>query len=182
MVLPLFSNFDHCALSANASVNSTYDYNGVEKVFDFKKCDFEHFSMYLRNSNWFELLYDESIDIDGLWDRFMYILRHYVNQFVPKFYKQVQVKTSKTNVTYPSYILRLQENKRKCWENRHFPGGLNMYLNTSKLYSKAVKRLLKNREIKLLKLGQNGFYTHINKRSKSRSIILTMSDDFGTIL
>ena len=68
MVLPLFSNFDHCALSVNVSVNSTCDYNGVEKVFDFKKCDFEHFSMYLRNSNWFELLYDESIDIDGLWE------------------------------------------------------------------------------------------------------------------
>ena len=60
--------------------------------------------------------------------------------------------TPKTNVTYPSYILRLQENKRNFWRNRHCPGGLNMYLNTSKLYTKAVKRLHKNREMKLLKL------------------------------
>ena len=91
------------------------------------------------------------------------------------------MKTSKTNVTYPSYILRLQENKRKCWRNRHSPDGLNMYLNASKLYTKAVKRLHKNREMKLLKLGQNGFYRHINKRLKSRSVIPTMSDDFSTM-
>ena len=93
----------------------------------------------------------------------------------------MQTKISKTNVTYPSYILRLQENKPKCWRNRHCPGGLNIYLNASKLYTKAVKRLHKNREMKLLKLGQNGFYKHINKRLKSRSVIPTMSDDFGTM-
>ena len=78
MVLPLFSNSDHCALSVNVSVNSTCDYKGVEKVFDFKRCDFEHFSVYLRNINWFELLYDGSIDINGMWDRFMYVLSHYL--------------------------------------------------------------------------------------------------------
>ena len=91
------------------------------------------------------------------------------------------MKTSKTNVTYPSYNFRLQENMGKCWETRHCPGGLNMYLNASKLYTKAVKRLHKNREIKLLKLGQNGLYKHIYKRLKSRFIILTMSDNFGTM-
>ena len=34
MVLPPFSNSDHCALSANVSVNSTCDYNGVKKAFE----------------------------------------------------------------------------------------------------------------------------------------------------
>ena len=63
----------------NVSVNSTCDNNSVEKVFDFKKYDFEHFSMYFRDINWFELLYDENIDIDGLRDRFMYVLRHFVD-------------------------------------------------------------------------------------------------------
>ena len=76
----------------------------------------------------------------------------------------MQTKTSKINVTYPSYILRLQENKQKCWRNRHCLGGLNIYLNASKLYTKAVKHLHKNREMKLLKLGPSGFYKHINKR------------------
>ena len=181
MVLPPFSNSDHCALSVNVCVNSAYDYNGIEKVFDFKNCDFEHFSMYLRNINWSELLlYDESIDIDSVWDRFMCVLRHYVNQFVPKFCKQQETKTSKT-VKYPSYLLRLQENKRKFWRTRHCPGGLNMYLNASKLYTKAVKRFHKNREMKLLKLGQNGFYKYINKRLKSRSVIPPMSDETGTM-
>ena len=37
MVFLPFSKSDHCALSVNVSVNSTCDYNGVEKVFDFKK-------------------------------------------------------------------------------------------------------------------------------------------------
>ena len=59
--------------------------------------------------------------------------------------------------------------------------GLNMYLNVGKLYTKAVKRLHKNSKMKLLKLGQNGFYKHINKRLKSRSVIPTMSDDFYTM-
>ena len=156
-----FSNSDHNMLSFSVNIEDRPIPNEVTP--QWTKGDYSQINFYLAHQD-FSFVYDMSLSLQAVYDRFISILKSAINTFIPH-------SSPRDRLFSPAHIVRSFNSKNKAWESFiNGTGSFSVYSVCSKRHTLNCKRFAMNSEQKVIdSRDPKRFYGYVNSRIKDSS-------------